>query len=124
METTASQREKIYLIHEVITHTEKGYIRYSIHPNPDSPEFSRVVTRRTNPALFLKLWKIWNGVTLENLLSDSQLIKKCYPALNKIGNLKYELNCNLLETGFNNDAILEACKELSKRGYVIQLSIK
>lgn len=124
METTVTQREKIYLIHEVNEDSEKGFIRYSIHPNPDNDEYSRVVTRRSNAALFLKLWKCWKGITLENLLSDSQLISKCYPALNKIDNLKYELNCNLLESGFNNDIILESCKELSKRGYIIQLSIK
>ena len=115
-----TSNEKFFIIREV---NEKfnGFIRYSM---AHESEVIHSVTRRSNPALFLKLWKQYKGITLGNLLSDSQLIAKCYPALNKIGNLKYELNCNLLETGYNNDTIINSCKELAKRGYIIQLSIK
>lgn len=111
-------RKPIYLIHEV--NEDSGFIRYSFKGDV----LCHAVTRNSNASLFLKLWKLYKGIRDEDMLTDSQLIKKCYPALSKIGNLKYELNCTLLESGYNNDSILSACKHLAKRGYIIQLSIK
>ena len=108
-------------IYEIVELNEQySYIRYKY----SGEKFIRTVTRASNRSMFFRLWKQFHGIKKEDVLSDAQLFSKVYPLLSKVKNGSYELNCSLMESGFDNDKILESLKELSKRGYLIQLSIK